>query len=96
MAHNLIEDEKRTLDSVGYVWSDQFGRRIDIIGDTTGDATVRFLSRTPRHLAALYSRDGRLVGACIVGQPRLMIKCRKWIADRTEIGSIPEWQDATA
>lgn len=96
VAHNLIEDEKRTLDSVGYVWSDQFGRRIDIIGDTTGDATVRFLSRTPGHLAALYSRDGRLVGACIVGQPRLMIKCRKWIADRTEIGSIPEWQDATA
>lgn len=96
VAHNLIEDEKRTLESVGYVWSDQFGRRIDIIGDTTGDATVRFLSRTPDHLAALYSRDDRLVGACIVSQPRLMIKCRKWIADRTEIGSIPEWQDATA
>ncbi|MEE2060758.1 NAD(P)/FAD-dependent oxidoreductase [Rhodococcus artemisiae] len=88
VAHNIVSDDKRTLASAQYVWSDQFGARISIIGDTTSEA---HLLPHSDDLAALYFRDDILVGACIVDQPRLMIRCRRWIAtrsSRTDIDSL--------
>ncbi|MGH3949287.1 MAG: NAD(P)/FAD-dependent oxidoreductase [Pseudonocardiaceae bacterium] len=95
VAHNLVEADKRTVETATYVWSDQFGKRINIVGNTTDHDAVRFLARDPDGLAALYSRDGVLVGACVIGQARLMLKCRKWVAQRTATAEIPEWDVAT-
>ena len=70
---------------------DQFGRRIDIVGDTTGHDDLRVLSRNPDDLAYLYARDGLLTGACLIGQPRLMVRCRQWIAARTPVADLELW-----
>ncbi|AKE01400.1 MULTISPECIES: NAD(P)/FAD-dependent oxidoreductase [Rhodococcus erythropolis group] len=97
LAHNILEaDEPRRTDAADYVWSDQFGRRINIVGDTTQHDGVRLISRNSESLAALYSRDGILVGACVIGQARLMVKCRTWIARGTATSEIPEWNTAAA
>ncbi|AII10627.1 NAD(P)/FAD-dependent oxidoreductase [Rhodococcus opacus] len=92
VAHNLLDNGNRTVEAAPFVWSDQFGKRISIIGDTTGHDTVRFLSRGTEDLGALYSRDGKFVGACVVGQLRLVLKCRKWAAAGTHTSEIPEWE----
>lgn len=95
VAHNLACDDKRTVTATPYVWSDQFGRRIDIIGDTTGHDALCVLSREPDTLAYLYARDGRLTGACLIGQPRLMISCRRWIGRRTPLTDVDVWDDCS-
>lgn len=91
VAHNLACDDKRTVTAATYVWSDQFGRRIDIVGDITGHDDLRVLSRNPDDLAYLYARDGLLTGACLIGQPRLMVRCRQWIAARTPVADLELW-----
>ncbi|MDV8009559.1 NAD(P)/FAD-dependent oxidoreductase [Rhodococcus sp. IEGM 1318] len=97
LAHNILEaDEPRRVNAADYVWSDQFGRRINIVGDTRQYDGVRLASRNSESLAALYSRDGILVGACVIGQARLMVKCRTWIARGAATSEIPEWNIATA
>ncbi|MGC0366248.1 3-phenylpropionate/trans-cinnamate dioxygenase ferredoxin reductase subunit [Rhodococcus sp. 27YEA15] len=97
VAHNIIgSDEPRRAMAADYVWSDQFGRRINIVGDTTRHDGIRFISSDRENLAALYSFEGILVGACVIGQARLMLKCRNWIAQGTAISEIPEWNAARA
>ncbi|MGW3483728.1 NAD(P)/FAD-dependent oxidoreductase [Rhodococcus indonesiensis] len=91
VAHNLLGDDSRTLTSAPYVWSDQFGRRINLIGTTTGYDAVRVLGHDVSDLVALYARDGLLVGACVVDQASLMLKCRRWVAERTPVTAIPAW-----
>lgn len=96
VARNIVESATHTVESAPYVWSDQFGRRISIIGQTTNYDSVRFLSTGITDLAALYSRDGQLVGACVIDQMRLVLNCRKWVARRTPVSEIAEWEAASA
>lgn len=91
VAHNLLGEDSRTLTSAAYVWSDQFGRRINLIGTATGYDAVRVLGHDVSDLVALYARDGLLVGACVVDQAPLMLKCRRWVAERTPVTAIPAW-----
>lgn len=96
VAQNIVESGERTPTAPAYVWSDQFGLRISIIGTPATHDEVRFLSHEIEDLAALHARDGRLVGACIVGQPRLMAQCRSWIAQRLPVDEVPLWGRAGA
>jgi 3-phenylpropionate/trans-cinnamate dioxygenase ferredoxin reductase subunit len=91
VARNLLDGGMRTVQSAPYVWSDQFGTRINIVGDTTDYDEVRFLSRSSPDLAALYARGGRFVGACVTDQMRLVVNCRKWAASATVVDDIAEW-----
>ncbi|SEB66230.1 NAD(P)/FAD-dependent oxidoreductase [Rhodococcus koreensis] len=96
VAHNIVDNGNRTVDSASFVWSDQFGKRISIVGDTTGHDTVRLLSAGTDDLAALYARDGILIGACVVDQLRLVLRSRKWVGAATLTSEIPEWDLADA
>jgi 3-phenylpropionate/trans-cinnamate dioxygenase ferredoxin reductase subunit len=96
VARNILDGGSRTVKSAPFVWSDQFGRRISIIGDTTRYDDVRFLSRSTAELAALYARDGRFVGACVVDQPRLVVRCRTLAASTPSVSEISEWIGAAA
>lgn len=62
-----------------YVWSDQYGRRIQIIGlPSRGELVLTRGSVATGDLVAVYAdTDGLLVGALVVDNPRTLMKCRK-------------------
>jgi len=64
-----------------YVWSDQHGLRIQIIGRPShGTArAVRGEAATGDLVAVYADAEGRLVGALVVNDPKLFMKCRKGI-----------------
>lgn len=76
-----------------YVWSDQYGVTIALVGQLDRHDDVRVLGG-PEDLAVLYARDDRLVGACVVGQPGLTLKVRRWIAAGEPVAEIPAWSMA--
>lgn len=65
-----------------YVWSDQYGHRVQIVGrPAEGEAMSRSGSMSTGDLVALYAApDGRLVGALVVDDPRLLMRLRKAVA----------------
>jgi NADPH-dependent 2,4-dienoyl-CoA reductase/sulfur reductase-like enzyme len=75
---------------VPYVWSDQYGRRIQIVGrPNTGDAAMVRGGIEEDSLAAVYAdRGGIVVGAVCVGDTRTIMKCRKAIARRLPIDDL--------
>ncbi|MDQ2811946.1 MAG: NAD(P)/FAD-dependent oxidoreductase [Actinomycetota bacterium] len=68
-------------DAVPYVWSDQYQRRIQIVGwpGRADGVTVIEDASDGRHVA-VYERDGRTVGMLTVDSPRAMIKGRRAIS----------------
>ncbi|CAM3591866.1 NAD(P)/FAD-dependent oxidoreductase [Smaragdicoccus niigatensis] len=64
-----------------YVWSDQYGRRIQIIGrPSLGHVAVtRGSADEPGFLAVYANAEGICVGAVILDDPRMMLRCRKAI-----------------
>ncbi|WP_300679832.1 FAD-dependent oxidoreductase [Nocardioides sp.] len=83
--------QARTTSGPDYVWSDQFGLRINIIGEPLLADTLVRVDDTPATLTVLYAARGRLVGACIAHQPRLMAQARVWVARDTPVDQIPLW-----
>lgn len=71
-----------------YVWSDQYGKRIQIVGrPTLGSPCVRRGDAVGGDLVAGYADEaGTLVGALVIDAPRLLMKFRKAIlaGDRHE------------
>lgn len=65
-----------------YVWSDQYGHRIQIVGrPSTGSLARAVGSVDTLPYAAIYTQPGgRIVGALVVDDPRLFMKCRKAVA----------------
>jgi NADPH-dependent 2,4-dienoyl-CoA reductase/sulfur reductase-like enzyme len=64
-----------------YVWSDQHGKRIQIIGrPSLGSPDLVQGDAVSGDLLALYGdAEGRLVGALVIDDPRMLMKCRKAI-----------------
>jgi len=65
--------------SLPYVWSDQYGKRIQIIGRPASGslAMLRGEAHTGDLVACYTDRDGALVGALVVDNPRLLMQFRK-------------------
>lgn len=65
---------------VPYVWSDQYGHRIQIIGRPAIGQLVSMTGTAEDHLTAVYADgDGSVVGAVVVDDPRKMLQFRKAI-----------------
>jgi NADPH-dependent 2,4-dienoyl-CoA reductase/sulfur reductase-like enzyme len=62
-----------------YVWSDQYGRRIQIVGrpSSAESVTVDGSVLAGRMVALYAGADGVLVGAVVVDDPRLLLQCRR-------------------
>ena len=62
-----------------YVWSDQYGQRIQIVGRPAAGELARAVGTVDNPpFAAIYTAPGgRVVGALVVDDPRLFMKCRK-------------------
>ena len=75
---------------VPYVWSDQFGLKIQYLGDSRPDDEVEVVhgSTADRRFVTLYRREGRVVAALAIGRPRLLMKARALIAGQSS------WEEA--
>ena len=77
---------------VPFVWSDQYGLKIQVAGRVRPDDEVKLIagSVADRKFTVLYARSGRLSGVLAFNRPRDVIKYRRLLADR------PTWDDALA
>jgi len=65
---------------VPYVWSDQYGHRIQIVGRPATGELVSLTGSAEDHLVATYADGaGAVVGAVVVDDPRAMLQLRKAI-----------------
>lgn len=69
---------------VPYVWSDQYGSKIQIVGrpGPTDEVTVAVGSFDDRKFVALTHRDGRLTGAVGLDEPRRTMRFRRLLTSR--------------
>nr|WP_241728969.1 FAD-dependent oxidoreductase [Nocardioides zeae] len=70
-----------------YVWSDQYGRRIQIVGTPRAGRAARLVgSVTEAAFVAIFADDdGRTVGALVLDDARTLMRCRKAVAARTPV-----------
>jgi NADPH-dependent 2,4-dienoyl-CoA reductase/sulfur reductase-like enzyme len=74
---------------VPYVWSDQYGHRIQIVGRPNAGELALRLGDAENQLVALYADPaGSLIGAVIVDDPRLLLRCRKAIIKRARVDEV--------
>ncbi|QTI69915.1 NAD(P)/FAD-dependent oxidoreductase [Gordonia polyisoprenivorans] len=73
-----------------YVWSDQYGQRIQIVGRPAAGELGRAVGAvdSPPFAAIYTSHEGRVVGALVVDDPRLFMKCRKAITTGSMVGDL--------
>jgi NADPH-dependent 2,4-dienoyl-CoA reductase/sulfur reductase-like enzyme len=66
------------LSMVPYFWSDQYGKKIQVLGHPhpSDDVVMVTGSVEERKWLALYSHDGLLTGAISLSQPRALMMCR--------------------
>jgi NADPH-dependent 2,4-dienoyl-CoA reductase/sulfur reductase-like enzyme len=62
-----------------FVWSDQYGVRIQFVGIATDDVVVVDGALGDERYVAWYREEGRLVGALAVNAPRELMKSRKLV-----------------
>ncbi len=70
---------------VPYFWSDQFGKKIQFLGRSTGFDEVRVVEGSPDEGSwlALYRRGDRFIGALGVSKIRSLMKLRPLLAQKT-------------
>jgi NADPH-dependent 2,4-dienoyl-CoA reductase/sulfur reductase-like enzyme len=63
---------------VPYFWSDQYGKKIQMLGHARPDDDVVLVSGTPEEgkWLAFYSRDGVVTGIVTLSQPRALALCK--------------------
>jgi 3-phenylpropionate/trans-cinnamate dioxygenase ferredoxin reductase subunit len=79
--------ERRQLDEVPYFWSDQYGVKIQCIGEVDAAADVELLTTGPSgdRPLHLYSRDGALTGVLGFGLARAVMRLRPLVAARAPV-----------
>jgi NADPH-dependent 2,4-dienoyl-CoA reductase/sulfur reductase-like enzyme len=84
-----IVGQPRVATAVPYVWSDQYERKIQIVGRSaaTDEVTVIEDSSDGRHVA-VYERSGKVVGMLSIDAPRTMLRGRKAVAARTSAAEL--------
>jgi len=95
VAHNLLADAQAKFieyDSIPYVWSDQFDRKLQLLGRPADadDETVVVHDTDGRRAASLYSRKGILVGLAALGIPKALPIGRRLIADGASVTEAAE------
>lgn len=76
-----IGGELRVAGGVPYVWSDQYGRKIQIVGRPAASDQITVIEdRSDGRHIAIYERSGRVVGMLTIDSPRQMLRGRKAVA----------------
>jgi NADPH-dependent 2,4-dienoyl-CoA reductase/sulfur reductase-like enzyme len=88
-AGNLVHGRQTPFVDATYVWSDQYGLRIQMVGRMSGaEVEVVAGDLAAREFVAWYRRGDRIVGALGIGLPRLVMRSKRLIEERRS------WQDA--
>jgi 3-phenylpropionate/trans-cinnamate dioxygenase ferredoxin reductase subunit len=70
---------------VPYVWSDQYGHRLQIVGSPRAGTALLVRGTSDDPVLALYvDTAGQVVGAVVQDDPRALMKCTKAIAARSD------------
>jgi len=79
--------ERRPLDEVPYFWSDQYGTKIQCLGEPSGTADVTVVHTGPNGDRPLfvYSRAGLMVGVLGFGLARVVMRLRPLLAERAPV-----------
>ncbi|MGW0591998.1 NAD(P)/FAD-dependent oxidoreductase [Streptosporangium sp. NPDC002607] len=91
VAWNIVHpDNPRAYSPVPYVWSDQYGSRLQIVGRPRAEDEVRIVldDAAGDGLVALYVRDGGLAGAFALNAPSQLLALRRSLAARTPLDEI--------
>ena len=88
VASNILNpDSPRTYAPVPYVWSDQYGHRLQIVGRPRPHDEICIVEDNPAKavLVALYARQGRLSGAFTLNAPNRVLALRRSLAARASL-----------
>ncbi len=77
-------DPRAVFAPVPWFWSDQYDRKMQMAGRSTGFDRMEVAGGTleERRFVALYRRQGRLIAAFGMNRPRHVVQCRSLIARR--------------
>lgn len=89
VAHNITHpDEPRAFAPVEYVWSNQYGRKIQFVGRTGGATPEFFGDPDAGRFAALYPAERTVAGLVSVNWPKAMLTARRAIATGTALADV--------
>lgn len=80
----LSGDDPPPFRTVPYLWSDQYGLRVQVYGLPRGADAFRVVDGDPaeRRFTALFGRGGRVCAAAGIGMPRALRTLRALVAER--------------
>jgi NADPH-dependent 2,4-dienoyl-CoA reductase/sulfur reductase-like enzyme len=83
-------DRPRGYSPVPYVWSDQYGLRLQIVGRPRADDDVRLVEDDTAApvLVALYAREGRMTGAFTLNATSRLLTLRRALAARAPLAQV--------
>lgn len=87
VASGILGEEKQA-GAVPYVWSDQYGKRLQIVGRPRADDDISVVDDPAGRHVAVYERAGRVSGMLAIDAPRTMLKGRKAIAARASAAEL--------
>lgn len=89
VAQSIATGVPAALTAVPYVWSDQFGVKMQIAGRPSADADLVVASGDPdtARFVGLYVETGVVVGAVAFNQPRAIATVRRSIAERADVAA---------
>jgi NADPH-dependent 2,4-dienoyl-CoA reductase/sulfur reductase-like enzyme len=85
-------DRPRGYAPVPYVWSDQYGLRLQIVGRPRAGDEIHLVEDDPAAplLVAIYAREGRVTGAFTLNAPSRALTLRRALAARTPVPGLLE------
>jgi NADPH-dependent 2,4-dienoyl-CoA reductase/sulfur reductase-like enzyme len=86
---NLLSDAPTSFSSIPYVWSDQYGCKLQFLGVVADTYAVLDggSGGGPSH-AGVYVSDGRLMGAVMINRPELLGRLRKALKKNTPVEAL--------
>ncbi len=88
MVPSMLGQDARAAVSVPYFWSDQYGVKIQCLGEPEATDTVHLVEDDGRKFLAYYERDGVVVGVVGGGIPGKVMKARSKIAGGAPIADV--------
>jgi phthalate 3,4-dioxygenase ferredoxin reductase subunit len=89
LAHNVCHpDDRRTVTTPAYSWSDQFGSKLQMIGRSGRDETRFLPGGRSDQWAALSGSNGVFIGATFMNWPRGLSSARRTLAARGTVDEL--------
>ena len=87
LAHYLVTGEQLAALMIPYFWSDQYGKKIQMLGHPRPSDEVTMVSGSveERKWVAIYARDGIVTGIITLGQPRGLMLSKRLLEAPTTI-----------